>query len=43
VGGWTFAHALATGRPHPLTEAFQLERFVTGRLIDEAAASGIAH
>lgn len=43
VGGWTLAHALATGRNHPLAEPFQLERFVTGRLIDEAAASGIAH
>ncbi len=43
VGGWTLAHVLATGRNHPLAEAFQLERFVTGRLIDEAAASGIAH
>ena len=43
VGGWTFAHALATGEDHPLAEPFQLERFVTGRLIDEAGASGIAH
>ena len=31
-GGWTLAHVLATGRNHPLAEAFQLERFVTGRL-----------
>jgi len=43
VGGWTLAHALATGRSHPLAEPFQLERFISGRLIDEAAASGIAH
>jgi sarcosine oxidase, subunit beta len=43
VGGWTLAHILATGRNHPLAEPFQLERFITGRLIDEAAASGIAH
>src|SRR5262249_12332929 len=43
VGGWTFAHVLATGRNHELAEPFQLERFITGRLIDEAAASGIAH
>jgi sarcosine oxidase subunit beta len=43
VGGWTLAHVLATGENHPLAEPFQLERFVTGRLIDEAAASGIAH
>jgi sarcosine oxidase subunit beta len=43
VGGWTLAHVLATGHSHPLAEPFQLERFLTGRLIDEAAASGIAH
>jgi sarcosine oxidase, subunit beta len=43
VGGWTLAHVLATGRNHPLAEPFQLDRFITGRLIDEAAASGIAH
>jgi sarcosine oxidase, subunit beta len=43
VGGWTLAHVLATGANHPLAEPFQLDRFVSGRLIDEAAASGIAH
>lgn len=43
VGGWTLAHWLATGRHHDLAEPFQLARFYTGRLIDEAAAAGIAH
>ncbi|HYD64954.1 sarcosine oxidase subunit beta family protein [Azospirillum sp.] len=43
AGGFTFAHLLATGRPHPLTAAFGLDRFTTGRMIDEAAAAGIAH
>jgi sarcosine oxidase, subunit beta len=43
AGGWTFAHVLATGQNHELAEPFQLDRFITGRLIDEAAASGIAH
>jgi sarcosine oxidase subunit beta len=43
VGGWTLAHVLATGANHPLAEPFQLDRFISGRLIDEAAASGIAH
>ena len=43
VGGWTLAHWLATGRHHDLAEPFQLSRFHTGRLIDEAAAAGIAH
>ncbi len=43
VGGWTLAHVMATGTSHELAEPFQLARFHTGRLIDEAAASGIAH
>jgi sarcosine oxidase, subunit beta len=43
VGGWTLAHVLATDKNHALAEPFQLQRFHTGRLIDEAAASGIAH
>jgi sarcosine oxidase subunit beta len=43
AGGWLFAHVLATGRNHDLAEPFQLSRFVTGRLVDEAGASGIAH
>ena len=43
AGGWTLAHVLATGSNHELAEPFQLERFVSGRFIDEAAAAGIAH
>lgn len=43
VGGWSLAHHIATGRPHPVAEPFALDRFRTGALIDEAAASGIAH
>jgi sarcosine oxidase subunit beta len=43
AGGWTFAHTIATGAPHPLAAPFGLERFHTGALIDEAAAAGIAH
>lgn len=43
AGGWLFAHHLATGRPHDLALPFSLDRFRTGALIDEAAASGIAH
>ena len=38
-----FAHLLATGKDHELAEPFQLDRFNTGRLIDEAAGAGIAH
>jgi sarcosine oxidase, subunit beta len=43
AGGWLLAHVLATGTAHELAEPFQLERFTSGRLVDEAAASGIAH
>ena len=38
--GWVFAHHLATGRPHALAQGYGLERFATGRLIDEHTASG---
>ncbi len=41
--GVVFAHALAHGEPHPLTRNFGLERFASGRLVDEAAAAGVAH
>jgi sarcosine oxidase subunit beta len=41
--GHVFAHTLATGEPHPINAPFTLERFRTGRLIDEAAAAAVAH
>jgi sarcosine oxidase subunit beta len=41
--GHVFAHTLATGEPHPINAPFALERFVSGRLIDEAAAAAVAH
>ncbi|MES2451112.1 MAG: sarcosine oxidase subunit beta family protein [Pseudomonadota bacterium] len=43
AGGWCLAHVMATGESHPLAQAFGLERFRTGALVDEASASGIAH
>lgn len=43
VGGYLLAHLLATGSHYALSRPFGLERFKTGRLIDEAASSGIAH
>jgi sarcosine oxidase subunit beta len=43
AGGDTMAHTLATGKPHPLIERFDLGRFAAGRLIDEGAAAGVAH
>jgi sarcosine oxidase subunit beta len=38
-----FAHTVATGEPHPIAAPFNLDRFRTGRLIDEAAAAAVAH
>jgi sarcosine oxidase subunit beta len=43
VGGWMLAHHIATDRAHPIAAPFTLDRFFSGALIDEAAASGIAH
>jgi sarcosine oxidase subunit beta len=43
AGGWMLAHHIATGRAHDLAAPFALARFTSGALIDEAAASGIAH
>ncbi|WP_099865465.1 sarcosine oxidase subunit beta family protein [Pararhizobium haloflavum] len=38
-----FAHTIANDAPHKINENFTLERFRTGRLIDEAAAAAVAH
>ncbi|GLK75507.1 sarcosine oxidase subunit beta [Methylopila jiangsuensis] len=35
ASGWCFAHLIATGEPHPVAAAYRLDRFATGRLIDE--------
>jgi len=35
ASGWTFAHTVARDEPHPLNAPFTLERFETGRAIDE--------
>ncbi len=43
AGGWLLAHMLAKGGHHAISRPFDLNRFVKGRLIDEAAGSGIAH
>jgi len=37
------AHTIARDEPHPINAPFTLERFRTGRLIDEAAAAAVAH
>jgi len=41
--GWVMAHTVAQDRPHPLNEAFGLDRFATGHLIDEHGAAAVAH
>jgi sarcosine oxidase subunit beta len=41
--GHVFAHTIAKGKPHAINAPFTLDRFRTGRLIDEAAAAAVAH
>jgi len=41
--GWVFAYTIAQDRPHPLNAPFGLERFVSGYLVDEHGAAGVAH
>mgnify|MGYP002621543935 CR=1 FL=1 len=41
--GHVFAHTIARDEPHKINAPFTLERFRTGRLIDEAAAAAVAH
>ena len=41
--GHVFAATLARGEPHPIAAPFSLDRFRTGRLIDEAAAAAVSH
>ncbi len=36
ASGWTFAHLIANGEPHPLASSFSLERFETGLVINES-------
>jgi len=43
AGGETTAYTVAHDSPHPLVEAFALDRFRSGELVNEAAASGVAH
>jgi sarcosine oxidase subunit beta len=41
--GHVFAVTIARDDPHPIAAPFSLERFTSGRLIDEAAAAAVAH
>jgi len=41
--GHVFAATIARDAPHPIAAPFALDRFRSGRLIDEAAAAAVAH
>jgi|TARA_Y100001968_G_scaffold201038_1_gene184582 sarcosine oxidase subunit beta len=41
--GHVFAHTVANDEPHPLAKAFSVDRFISGKLIDEHGAAGVAH
>ena len=41
--GYVFAASLAKGEMHPIAAPFSIDRFYTGKLIDEGAASAVAH
>ncbi len=43
AGGDTLAYTIANDQAHELLQAFQLDRFLTGKLVDEGAAAGVAH
>jgi sarcosine oxidase subunit beta len=43
AGGDTLAYTIVHDKPHPLIEAFSLDRFSRGALVDEGAAAGVAH
>ena len=43
AGGDTMAQTVMDDKPHPLIRAFDLARFERGALVDEGAASGVAH
>jgi sarcosine oxidase subunit beta len=38
ASGWCFAHLIAKDEPHEVAAAMRLDRFATGRLINEAGA-----
>jgi sarcosine oxidase, subunit beta len=41
--GHVFAHTAAKGEPHPIAAPFALDRFSSGRLVDEHGAAAVAH
>ncbi|MGF6163157.1 sarcosine oxidase subunit beta [Pseudomonas sp. 2725] len=43
AGGDTLAYTIAHDRPHELIKPFGLDRFISGRFVNEAAAAGVDH
>ena len=41
ASGWAFAYTIAQGRPHRLNEAFSLDRFEHGTVMDEKGAGPV--
>jgi len=41
--GHLFAHTIAKDEPHALNAAFNINRFVSGKLVDEHGAAAVAH
>ncbi|MCZ4279319.1 sarcosine oxidase subunit beta family protein [Kiloniella laminariae] len=41
--GFCYAHTIAKDEPHPLNAPFSIDRFITGALVDEHGAAGVAH
>ena len=42
ASGWVFAHTIANDAPHPLNRAHSLDRFETGKMIDDKGAGPTA-
>ena len=38
-----FAHTIAKNKPHKINAPFSVDRFVSGRLVDEHGAAAVAH
>ncbi len=43
ASGWCFAHLLARDEPHPVATGYRLDRFASGRVIDEKGAGAQAN
>ena len=41
--GWVMAATIANGEPDALAKPYALDRFISGHLIDEHGAAGVAH